>query len=82
MNEIPPSLVINWDQTGIDYVPVSSWIMEMEGSKRIEVAGIDDKQLLTAVFAASLVGHFLLLQLVCKGKTPKCLPTTVKFPPD
>jgi len=24
MDEIPPELVINWDQTGINYIPVSS----------------------------------------------------------
>ena len=25
MEEIPHELVINWDQTGIHYIPVSSW---------------------------------------------------------
>lgn len=30
-------LSINWDQTGIYYVPVSSWTMEKEGSKRMEI---------------------------------------------
>ena len=33
MMEIPGSLVINWDQTGIQYVPVSQWTMEREGMK-------------------------------------------------
>ena len=33
MEEIPSELVINWDQTGIHYVPVSSWTMAKEGSK-------------------------------------------------
>ena len=33
MEEIPEDLVINWDQTGINYVPVSSWTMAKEGSK-------------------------------------------------
>lgn len=28
MEEIPDELVINWDQTGIKYVPVSQWTME------------------------------------------------------
>ena len=61
MDEVPPELVINWDQTGIHYVPVSSWTMEKEGSKRIEIVVIDDKSQLTAVFAGSL---FLPPQLV------------------
>ena len=42
-DDIPPELVINWDQTGIHYVPVSSWTIEKEGSKRVEIAGADDK---------------------------------------
>ena len=33
MDESPFDLVINWDQTGIHYVPVGSWTMEKEGSK-------------------------------------------------
>ena len=33
MEEIPRDLVINWDQTGIHYVPVSSWTMAQESSK-------------------------------------------------
>ena len=41
--EIPDSLVINWDHTGIKYIPVSSWTMEKEGTKRVEILGIDDK---------------------------------------
>ena len=33
MEEIPGDLVINWDQTGIHYVPVSSWTMAKAGSQ-------------------------------------------------
>ena len=33
MEEIPPFLIINWDQTTIKYVPVSSWTMASGGSK-------------------------------------------------
>ena len=25
MEEIPPPLILNWDHTGLKYVPVSSW---------------------------------------------------------
>ena len=44
LDEIPPALIINWDQTGINYVPVSSWTMAVEGSKRVELVGKDDKR--------------------------------------
>ena len=54
MEEIPDSLIINWDQTGINYVPVSQWTMAKEGSKRVEVVGLNDKRQSTAVFAGTL----------------------------
>ena len=37
MEEIPDSLIINWDQTGINYVPVSQWTMAKQGWKHVEV---------------------------------------------
>ena len=44
MDEIPPDLIVNWDQTGIHYVPVSAWTMEACGSKRVEIVSQDDKK--------------------------------------
>ena len=41
MDEIPEDLMINFDQTGINYVPVTSWTMEQEGSKHIQVVAKD-----------------------------------------
>ena len=80
MDEIPDDLVINWDQTGIHYEPVSSWTMEKEGSKRIEIVVSDYKRQLTAIFAGTLAEDFLPTQLVYKGKATRCLPVGVKFP--
>ena len=79
MEEIPHDLIINWDQTGINYIPVSQWTMAKEGSKRVEIVGVNDKRQITAVFAGSLAGDFLPVQLVYQGKTKKCLPC-VEFP--
>ena len=76
---IPASLIFNWDQTAIKYVPVSEWTMAKEGSKKVEIAGLNDKRQITAVFAASMAGDFLPPQLVYKGTTKACLPT-VEFP--
>jgi len=33
MDEIPTQLVINFDQTCLNIIPVSEWTMELEGSK-------------------------------------------------
>ena len=81
MEEIPPALTLNWDHTGLKYVPVSSWTMAKEGSKRVEISGIDDKRQITALFTVSLDGSFLSIQLIYCGKLRACLPPT-KFPSD
>ena len=56
---IPDSLIINWDQTGINYVPVSEWSIAKEGSKRVKVIGLKDKRQITAVLAGTMSGDFL-----------------------
>uniref|UniRef100_A0A1X7UJ38 Uncharacterized protein n=1 Tax=Amphimedon queenslandica TaxID=400682 RepID=A0A1X7UJ38_AMPQE len=42
IEEVPFELTLNWDQTGIKIVPSSSWTMEIQGSKRVEISGIAD----------------------------------------
>ena len=63
VEEIPPELILNWDQTGINLVPSSSWTMEQKGAKYVELTGIDDKRQITAVFCGSFTGDFLPIQL-------------------
>ena len=79
--EIPFDLTLNWDHTGIHYVRTSGVKGKKQKAKRIEIAGVDDKHQITAVFAGSLTGDFLPLQLIYKGTTQRCLPTLL-FPPD
>ena len=74
MEEIPPELVLNWDQTGIKIVPSNTWTMDQQGSKRVEVVGVNDKRLITAVFCGSLVGDFLPVQVIYQGTTQCCHP--------
>lgn len=81
MEDIPPELVLNWDQTGIHLVPASTWTMDREGSRRVEISGASDKRQITAVFCGSLIGDFLPLQLIYKGKSPRCHPH-FQFPCD
>jgi hypothetical protein len=81
MEEIPPELILNWDQTGIHLVPASSWTMEKRGSRRVEITGVNDKRQITAVFCGSLTGDFLPIQVIYKGKTERCHPK-FKFPSD
>lgn len=81
MEEIPAELILNWDQTRIKIVPSSTWTMDAEGSKRVEVVGVNDKRLITAVFCGSLAGDFLPVQVIYQGKTNRCHPR-YQFPPD
>ena len=81
MEDVPPELALKWDQTGIHLVPASTWTMDKEGSKRIEVSGVNDKRQITAVFCGTLTGDFLPLQLIYKGKSARCHPR-FRFPSD
>ena len=48
--------------------------MDLCGSKRVEMIGVDDKRQITAVFCGSLMGDVLPVQLIYKGKTSRCHP--------
>jgi len=58
LNDIPPELISNWDQTSINLVPI-----DKKGKKRIDVAGHQDKWQITAVLCSNLVGELLPFQL-------------------
>ena len=61
MQDIPDDMIVNWDQTAcIKYIPLSNWTMDKEGSKRVELAGVDDKRQITATFAHHCQGIFYL----------------------
>ena len=61
MDEICKDMIVNWDQTGVNYVPISSWTMEEEGSKRISK---DDKRQLAVLFVGSLSRELLPIQVI------------------
>ena len=51
-DEIPPELIMSFDQTVLNYVSVSHWTMDQKRAMRVEVAAIDDKRQITAVFSS------------------------------
>ena len=81
MEDIPEDLIINWDQTGLKYVPVSDWTFAEKGSKRVEIAGLDDKRQITVLLTCTMSGKLLPTQVIYAGKTPACLPK-VTYPKD
>lgn len=54
--------------------------MEKEGSKRIEIAGLQDKRQKTATLAVAMNGGVLLFQVLYGEKTDRCHPRFT-FPP-
>ena len=61
MEELPQDLILNQDQTAVNYMPVSNWTMAKKGSKKVLIAGIDG---ITLVLATAMTGKLLPLQLV------------------
>ena len=78
-NSIPFELIINWDQTGSKFVLASQWTLADEGTKQVDVVGVEDKREMTVLLAVTLAGKLLPPQLLYAGKTVKCHPT-VNFP--
>ena len=64
MNDIPPDLIINWDQTRLKIVPTSEWTMNLVGEKVVSIVGSDDKREITTVLAATSSGKYLPPQLL------------------
>ena len=56
MEEIPPELILNWDQTEIKLIPSTSWSMEQKRVKRVEVVCQNDKCKVTAVLCGTIQG--------------------------
>ena len=78
-HNIPDSLLINWDQTGIKLVPVSEWTMAKKGSNQVAITGLGDKRLITGVLACAASGEVLPPQLLNGGRSDACHPK-YKFP--
>ena len=62
MEDIPPQLVQNWGQTGLNIAPSSSWTMDKKGSKRIELVGLKDKHQITVALLREIFCQ--LVQLI------------------
>ncbi len=60
MEEVTPEMILNWDQSGIKLVPSSNWTLEKQGSKRVELTGVNDKDKLLQCFVVQWLETFLL----------------------
>jgi hypothetical protein len=71
---VHPSLVINFDQAGLNLIPASSRTYEKKGSSCVPITGADDKRQITVVVGSSLDGNLLPLQLIFQGKLQRVMP--------
>ena len=76
---IPPSLILNSDQTPSKYVTVGRTTMAPKNSNRVGLAGSDDKRSITLTLTVTLDGKILPFQIIYGGKTKQSLPK-VTFP--
>lgn len=72
--KVNKNLIINFDQTGVHFIPKSNSTYETKGARHVSVMGVEDKRQITAIIASSLTGHLLPLQLIFGGSTDKCEP--------
>lgn len=70
--KIPPELVINWDQTGVNVGPSSQWTQADKGTTKVEIAGAGEKRQITVTVADTLSGKLLPFQILYEGKTQRC----------
>ena len=77
---VPPKLLVNWDQTACKYIQCGEWTMDETGSKNVPITGLDDKREITALFAGAADGSFLPPQLIYGGKTDRSHPQGIQFP--
>ena len=74
-HDVPSSLIINIDQTPLSYVNTGKYTLSFKGAKNIPIKGVDDTCQITATFAVSCTGEFLLIQLIYAGKPNEVCPS-------
>lgn len=80
-HDIPPSLVVNIDETALPIIPESNWTLEESGARQVSITGLDDKRQLTAFVGCTMDGQVLPPQLLNEGSPDRCHPRNVAFLP-
>jgi hypothetical protein len=74
-HSVPPDLVINCDETGINFVANSKRTIAPKGSLKVPLCGFGkDKAQITCTLACTESGQILKPQLIFAGKTVRSLP--------
>lgn len=83
-HDIPPELVINFDENAILFVPKAKFTYAVKGAKKVRLVGIgaSEKAQITCTLAVTESGDLLKPQLIFQGKTRRSLPGNGASPPD
>ncbi|KIO20133.1 hypothetical protein M407DRAFT_16027 [Tulasnella calospora MUT 4182] len=73
--DIPPELIINFDQTNIVYSHGSSTTWAPTGSKQVAVVGLEEKRAFTVVVGVTCAGQAVPFQVIYKGATTASVPS-------
>ena len=73
-NNVPRALIVNSDQTGVNYSAGAHETYAPTGSKQVEVVGKDEKRAFTLMVGISMSGEVLPFQAIYTGKTAQSLP--------
>ena len=76
-HQIPPELILNWDQSDIRLLPSSNWTWRNRDQKEWQ---LNDKLQITATLTVTLSGKFLRLQLLYTGKQVGAIPHMIFLP--
>ena len=79
-HDIPNSMVVNFDQIGINIIPSDSSdsTMDNQETKQVKVTGLGDKRQVRLVLACAMDGELLPPQVIYQGKTNKSHPSFEK----
>jgi len=78
LHNIPPELVVNYDQTAIYVRPATEQTYETKGVKAVRSLGKDEKRQITGMVSSASSGSMLPLQLIFQGKTTAVVPNHVE----
>lgn len=72
--KIPPNLLINMDESGLNFLPVHKRTYDKKGSTSVLLKFCDDKRQVTIGVSGTSNGIVLPPQIIFKGKTRRVIP--------
>ncbi|KAJ7084664.1 hypothetical protein C8R44DRAFT_894109 [Mycena epipterygia] len=72
--DIPPSLIVNMDQTGVLLLIANNKTYDEKGTRQVDIYGRDEKRAYTLAVASTPSGNILPFQQIWSGASKRSLP--------